>query len=140
MDFARIDISDFHRPTGKKVESCLQISWFDKSNEKILTLEMGSGHIITSARSKYSSLCKLQAIPNAWIRSLQFPCFRTLTVNGIGRLLPLPYNTVTVIDLVAIDGRGNDRYMKGSNVIDILPHTGQTSVDLYWPYQMLIIR
>lgn len=35
---------------------------------------------------------------------------------------------------MTVEGSGKDKYMKGSKVIEILPHRGQTSVDLYWPW------
>lgn len=41
--------------------------------------------------------------------------------------------TVKVIDRMVVEGRGNDKYMNGSNVIETFLHAGQTNVDLYWP-------
>lgn len=90
----------------------------------------------TSA-SKSVSLCfKEQALQSAWIKSLQRPCFGTVTVQAAGSALPSQLKTVTIIVRVVVDRSGNDRYMNGSNVIDILLHTGQTKVDLYWPCQI----
>ena len=34
---------------------------------------------------------------------------------------------------MTVEGSGNDKYINGSKVIEILPHSGQTNVDLYWP-------
>lgn len=50
---------------------------------------------------------------------------------GIGRALPSPENKVAVIVRVTVEGSGKDRYMNGSNVIEILWQAGQTKVDLY---------
>ena len=41
--------------------------------------------------------------------------------------------TVKVIDRMVVEGRGNDKYMNGSNVTETFLHAGQTNVDLYWP-------
>lgn len=87
--------------------------------------------------SKSFSLCfKEQALLTACIKSLQRPCFGTVTVQAAGSALPSQVKTVTVIVRVLVDWSGKERYMKGSNVTEILLHTGQTKVDLYWPCQM----
>lgn len=49
----------------------------------------------------------------------------------MGRALPSPQNTVTFIDRTEDEGSGNDKYMNGSKVTDILLQTGHTNVDLY---------
>ena len=46
-------------------------------------------------------------------------------------MLPSVLNTLTVNVRVVVDGRGKDKYINGSNVIDTLEQTGQTRVDLY---------
>lgn len=40
------------------------------------------------------------------MRSFGQPCFKTETVRGMGRAIPLPYRTAIVIDLVTVDGNG----------------------------------
>ena len=66
-------------------------------------------------------------------RSSNFPCLGTLTVTGFGWALPSVDTTVKVIVLSDVDGKGNDRYMNGSNVTDTFLQIGHTSVDRYWP-------
>lgn len=56
-----------------------------------------------------------------------------------GKELPLALKTVIVIVRIADDGRGSDKYIKGSNVMETLLQTGQTNVDLYWPCIIQII-
>jgi hypothetical protein len=70
-------------------------------------------------------------VARAQERSLQLPALGTVTAKDIGRTSPEPLKTVTVIERVTVDGRGRDKYMNGSNVTDILLHTGHTNVDLY---------
>lgn len=70
-----------------------------------------------------------------WIKSLQRPCFGTVTVQVDGTALPSLLKTVTVIVRVVVAWSGKERYIKGSNVTETLLHTGQTKVDLYWPFQ-----
>lgn len=60
-------------------------------------------------------------------------------MQAAGSALPSQVKTVTVIVRVEVDWRGRERYIKGSNVTDILSHAGQTSVDLYWPCKSQII-
>ena len=72
----------------------------------------------------------------AWIKSRQRPCFGTVTVQAVGKAVPSQVKTVTVIVRVVVDCSGKERYMKGSNVTEILLQSGQTRVDLYWPCKM----
>lgn len=72
----------------------------------------------------------------AWIKSLQRPCFGTVMVQAFGSALPSQVKTVTAIVRVVVDWSGKERYMKGSNVTEILLQAGQTRVDLYWPCKM----
>ena len=84
-----------------------------------------------------SSLCfKEQAFVNAWIKSLQRPCFETLTVIVEGKAVLSQEKTVTVIARVVLNCSGKDRYMKGSNVTETLLQIGHTNVDLYWPCEL----
>ncbi len=55
-------------------------------------------------------------------------------MQAYGRALPSQVKTVTVIVRVMVGWSGKERYMNGSNVTETLLHTGQTNVDLYWPY------
>lgn len=54
-------------------------------------------------------------------------------MQGVGNVLPSLVKTITVMDRVWADCRGNERYMNGSKVTETLSHTGQTRVDLNWP-------
>lgn len=78
-----------------------------------------------------SSLLKLEALLNACIKSLCLACLGTVTVYAVGGLIPSVLKTLTVNVRVMVDGRGKDRYINGSNVIDTFEQTGQTRVDLY---------
>lgn len=74
-----------------------------------------------------------QEMLTACIRSLHFPNLGTFIVYEEGAELPSALKTVIVIVRVGDDGRGRDKYIKGSNVTESLLQTGQTNVDLYWP-------
>ena len=87
----------------------------------------------TSATRRVSSAPKEHATLRAWIRSSNFPLFGTVIVNGDGWEVPSVLMTVTVIVRNVVDGRGSDRYMNGSNVIETFLHSGQINVDLNWP-------
>lgn len=50
---------------------------------------------------------------------------------GEGKVVPSELTTVKVMVLVVVEGSGKDRYMNGSNVIDIFLQTGQTTLDRY---------
>lgn len=52
-------------------------------------------------------------------------------VHGNGFALPSELKTVKVIDRIDVVGRGNDKYINGSNVTDNLLQAGHTSFDLY---------
>lgn len=44
--------------------------------------------------------------------------------------------TVKVMVRIVVEGKGRDRYIKGSNVIETFLQIGQTSVDRNWPYKI----
>lgn len=69
----------------------------------------------------------------ARVRSSNFPCFGTEIVYGDNLDIPSPLllTTVKVIVRIVVEGRGNDKYMNGSNVTETFLQTGQTNVDLY---------
>lgn len=54
-------------------------------------------------------------------------------VYGDGLAFPSVLTTVKVIARIVVDGRGSDKYMNGSKVVETFLQTGQTSVDLYCP-------
>jgi len=69
----------------------------------------------------------------ARVRSSNLPFFGTEIVYGDNGdiLSPLPLTTVIVIVRIVVEGRGNDKYMNGSNVTETFLQIGQTNVDLY---------
>lgn len=67
----------------------------------------------------------------ASIRSLVLPYFGTVTVNGIGNVLPSLLKTVTVIVRIVVEGKGSERYISGSNVTETFLQLGQTNIDRY---------
>lgn len=69
----------------------------------------------------------------ARVRSSNLPFFGTEIVYGDNEdiLSPLPLTTVIVIVRIVVEGRGNDKYMNGSNVTETFLQIGQTNVDLY---------
>lgn len=89
----------------------------------------------TSPTNRLSSSFSEQAMLKDWIKSLQFPYFGIVMVHGNGFALPSELKTVKVIDRIDVVGRGNDKYINGSNVTDNLLQAGHTSFDLYWPCQ-----
>ena len=91
-------------------------------------------HIVTkhtSATNSVSSSLKEHAVLKACTRSLHLPYFGTVTVTGVGKVVPSELKTVKVIVRIVVEGSGNERYMKGSNVMDIFLQNGQTNVDRY---------
>ena len=64
------------------------------------------------------------------MRSSHFPDLGTVMVYGVG-VLPSVLTTVKVIVRIVVEGRGSDRYMNGSKVVETFLQTGQTNVDLY---------
>lgn len=104
---------------------------------KIIPLQISESSQLQTSTSKSFSLCfKEHALLSARIKSLQRPCLGTVTVQADGKALPSQVKTVTVMVRVMVSWSGNERYMKGSNVMETLLHTGQTNVDLNWPCQM----
>lgn len=89
----------------------------------------------TSATKRRSSSLSEQALLNALMSVLKSPDFGILTVYGDGPIEPSVLKTVTVIVLIVVEGRGKDKYINGSNVMDTFLQSGQTNVDLYWPCQ-----
>lgn len=90
----------------------------------------------TSTSKSFSFCFKEHALLSARIKSLKRPCLGTVTVQTDGKALPSQVKTVIVIVRVMVSWSGKERYMKGSNVMETLLHTGQTNVDLNWPCQM----
>lgn len=85
----------------------------------------------TSATNSFSSFPREHEMLNASIRSLNLPHFGTVTVTGVGNVLPSVLKIVTVIVLIVVEGKGSDRYISGSNVTDTFLQTGQTNIDRY---------
>lgn len=92
---------------------------------KVLQLQ-----IYTSATNKVSSAFREHAILRAFIRSSHFPDLGTVMVYGAG-VLPSVLTTVKVIVRIVVEGRGSDKYMNGSKVVETFLQMGQTNVDLY---------
>lgn len=87
----------------------------------------------TSANSSVSSSCKEHETLTARTRSSHFPNLGTVTVTGMGIQLPSVLKTVKVIVRIVVEGSGNDKYIKGSKVVDTLLQIGHTNFDRNWP-------
>jgi hypothetical protein len=61
-------------------------------------------------------------------------------VNCVGATLPSQEKITAVMLRVEANCKGKERYMNGSKVTETFPQTGQTKVDLYWPWKMIIER
>lgn len=75
-----------------------------------------------------SSLREHRAL-KAPIRSLSVPRSGTVTVIVEGRVIPSVLMIVNVMVRIVVVGKGRDRYIKGSNVIETFLQRGQTNVD-----------
>jgi len=83
----------------------------------------------TSATKRVSSSLREQEVLNAPIRSLSVPLSGTVTVIVEGDVIPSVLMTVKVMVRIVVEGKGRDRYIKGSNVIETFLQIGQTNVD-----------
>jgi len=83
----------------------------------------------TSATKRVSSSLREQEALKAPIRSLSVPLSSTVTVIAEGDVFPSVLMTVKVMVRIVVEGKGRDRYIKGSNVIETFLQIGQTNVD-----------
>lgn len=83
----------------------------------------------TSANKRVSSSLREQEVLKAPIRSFSVPHLGTVTVSVEGNVIPSVLMTVKVMVRIVVEGKGRDRYIKGSNVIETFLQIGQTSVD-----------